>query len=231
MADHFASPSAAGGRLFLATGSSVTAYEIAKLASHWMINRVLIKEGNRVPVITWGTLELKSAMGPVRCRTVGAGWIENPKGGATGIAATEAFIPFFLPCEAPGCPGEIKVIGEGLATMVPGTTFLAPESLWPSELFREGETIRDKSGLTKASPTKAVKLRIQCNVGTQDTVNTVFAGELQPRLINAISAAKPAFAEFGAGSGGLVSPEFGASETLGKDNVMGYEQQEIITAE
>ncbi len=32
VADHFASPSAAGGRLFLATGSSVTAYQIAELA-------------------------------------------------------------------------------------------------------------------------------------------------------------------------------------------------------
>jgi outer membrane protein assembly factor BamB len=31
VADHFASPSAAGGRLFLATGSTVTAYQIAKL--------------------------------------------------------------------------------------------------------------------------------------------------------------------------------------------------------
>jgi outer membrane protein assembly factor BamB len=31
VADHFASPSAAGGRLFLATGSSVTAYQIAQL--------------------------------------------------------------------------------------------------------------------------------------------------------------------------------------------------------
>jgi outer membrane protein assembly factor BamB len=33
VADHFASPSAAGGRLFLATGSSVTAYQIAQLST------------------------------------------------------------------------------------------------------------------------------------------------------------------------------------------------------
>jgi hypothetical protein len=101
--------------------------------------------------------------------------------------------------------------------VLPGTTSLAPEAWWPSELFRKGDAIRDKSELTKASPTKAVKLRIQCKVGTQDTVNTVFAGELQPRLINGISGAKPAFAEFGAVSGGLVSSEFGASETIGRD--------------
>ena len=81
----------------------------------------------------------------------------------------------------------MKVIGEGLATTVPGTTFLAPERGGLrncSGKAKQCRTIRTNEGL----PTKAVKLRIQCNVGTQDTVNTVFAGELQPRLINANAA-------------------------------------------
>lgn len=201
----------------------------------WKSNGALLKEGVRKPTVTWGTLELKSALGIVKCHNVDAGWIENPKGAVAGekpgIGATENFIPFFFPCEAPGCPGEIKVIGEGLSTTVPGTSFLAPESWWPTELEREGEIIRAKSGETKTSPAKKVLVRIQCNIGTEDVVNTVYEGTNFPEQKNGASAAKPAFAEFGPGSGGLVSKEFGGSETIGKDKVMGYEEQEVLGAQ
>jgi hypothetical protein len=106
------------------------------------------------------------------------------------------------------------------------------ESWWPTELFGEDEAkiIRDKSGRTKTSPTKAVKVRIQCNIGTEDAVNTVFEGENFPQLINGVSTAKPGYTEFGGGSGGLESEGFGGSETLGKVKIMGYEEQEVLSA-
>src|SRR5271166_1875401 len=111
---------------FLVTAAFAALPMAAQAAEpHWKANNVVIKEAKRVPTVTWGTLELKSALGIVKCHNVDAGWVENPKGGGAGLGATENFIPYFFPCEAPGCPGEIKVIGEGLSTTVPGTSFLA----------------------------------------------------------------------------------------------------------
>jgi hypothetical protein len=216
--------------LLVAAAFAVAPVAAQAAGPHWTCNKSECAKGKRIPTVTWGTLELKSALGIVKCHNVDAGWIENPTSGNPGIDATENFIPYFFPCEAPGCPGEIKVIGEGLSTTVAGTTFLAPESWWPSELEVVEGVIRDKAGLTATSPTKNVKVRIQCNIGTEDVVNTVYEGENFPQQVNGTSAAKPAFGEFGAGSGGLVSKEFGGSETIGKDKIMGYEEQEVLGA-
>jgi hypothetical protein len=93
---------------------------------------------------------------------------------------------------------------------------------WLSHLGTEGENIR--------VTIENIVHRVKCSSGPEEFVNTAFKGTLTPRLVNGVSAAKPGFLEFGAGSGTLVSKEFGAAEVSGKLKIVGYEEQEIIGA-
>src|SRR5207244_9342112 len=86
VADHFASPSAAGGRVFVATGSSVTAFTTLS-ALHYYRNGGVV--GSKpITTISWGTLTFKTIVGgsgQVTCHTVEAGTIDNPAGGGAGV--------------------------------------------------------------------------------------------------------------------------------------------------
>jgi hypothetical protein len=144
---------------------------------------------------------------------VGGGYIENPVGGGTGIDRIESFTPFFS-CAAPACPAVNEVKAEKLP--------------WPSELIDEGEGV-----ITEKST--GIALRVKCFVpatteeAEQVMSNVVFSGEWTPSIQSGTSATKPSFVDFGAGSGHLES-EDGPGETIGREKLMGYEEEEVITA-
>jgi hypothetical protein len=195
-------------------GSDETLTTLANASpAYWYRNGAKIAQGVKVPIISWGTLTLHSAEDPVTCHTVGGGYIENPVGGGTGIDRIESFTPFFS-CAAPACPAVNEVKAEKLP--------------WPSELIDEGEGV-----ITEKST--GIALRVKCFVpatteeAEQVMSNVVFSGEWTPSIQSGTSATKPSFVDFGAGSGHLES-EDGPGETIGREKLMGYEEEEVITA-
>jgi PQQ-like domain len=211
VADHFASPSAAGGRLLVATGSSVTAFTTLS-PLHYYRNGALIGSEPKT-VIEWGTLALKTVKGgsgEVTCHTAQASTIDNPVGGGAGVSLTELFATYR--CESTTCPF---------------TTVVSAESLpWPSVLEAEGSVIRVK--------TTGVKVKIDCRKGGKSEASVTFRGAEQPSFNRSGSSAlHPSFLEFDAGSG-LLEGEGSAgavqNHTEGWVKLFGYEEQELIRA-
>jgi hypothetical protein len=77
--------------------------------------------------------------------------------------------------------------------------------------------------------TEGIEIEIICEAPPGTVVLAVmFSGTVQPETVNGQSGGKPSGGEFGAGSGELISPEFGPETFGGRDKVMGYEEQEVV---
>jgi hypothetical protein len=196
-------------------------------APHWYVNGKLLAEGKKVAVVTWGTLELKSAVGPVTCHSSGGSYVENPNGGGNGVDLVESFRPFFE-CKDPGCPPPfvIKVVPSGgISTGI--NTF--PGSGWPSTLFRTTKTVEGEETPIIRDRTEDIVISIICESPEHKVeLELPFSGANEPEEVNGTAASKPSLSEFGAGSGHLESID-GPGETIGKDKMMGYEEEEVIT--
>jgi hypothetical protein len=132
VADHFASPSAAGGRLFVSSRSSVIAYQIAQLTP----------EAEQPPPLTGPT----GPTGP----TVPTG---PPAGATTGTTPPGGTLPVGEPApptpapggttghpgETPPAPAETNAHPAGAPGAAPGTTLKtpAPEAARPRVELRE----------------------------------------------------------------------------------------------
>ena len=179
-------------------------------APHYTSNGAVI--GSEEHLVTqWGTLKLQEEGGEggeVTCRTASAGVADIRVGGADGVGKTELFAPYH--CESTVCPNTTVVAGEGLT--------------WPSELQKEGFTVRVKS--------TGVKVKVDCLKEGKSVAKfpRTFAGTIQPINKNGTSALHPAFLEFGAGSGALEQEgEPAVKGTIeGESKVLGYEEQELI---
>lgn len=89
---------------------------VARAAPHYYRSNVLIPEGERVPVLEWGTvrLTLEPAIPPsTTCETVSGGYVENPVGGGAGIGATLRFAASNCGGTGTECPsGEVEIGGK-----------------------------------------------------------------------------------------------------------------------
>ena len=200
-----------------------------------------LKPGKKQPTVTWGTLTLKSAIGTTTCHNIDSGYSENPTTpkGAAGIDVGEDFQPFFE-CKAPGCPGEIKVFGRadgnGIPAILGGTGKLlgtfplsinGGKAVWKSHLVRSTNPETGEANIRDV--TEGIEIEIICEAPPGTVVlAAMFSGTNQPETVNGQSAGKPSYGEFAAGSGELISPEFGPGTTSGRDKVMGYEEQEVV---
>jgi hypothetical protein len=194
---------------------AIAAFAVTPVAAQaaeplWRSNGAVIKEGKKRQTISFGVMKFKSPIGEVVCKWADAHEIENPFGGGHGLDIVTLWTTY--ECSSAGCPGRVIVTGQNVFK-------------WLTFLRRFEERIQDVW--------TGVEMRVQCLVGEKEesVLNTVFKGELSPTLTNGTSAAKPAFEEFGPGSGSLVSEEFGAGELTGKDKMMGFEEQEVIQAQ
>jgi len=192
----------------LAVVAFATMTSSAMALPHWYSNGVKISEGtaekpNKVQVITWGTLTLENAaLGKVICKVSDAGNVWNPAGGGNGL--DEIVLFDLYECTSATCEGTVTV-----------TAALLP---WLTELVA-GPPIRDR--------VKGISVTVKC---TKPVVEATFTGELTPEIVNGTSAAKPSFAEFGAGSGELEGPVgIGKAKISGKDKFLGFNEQELIT--
>jgi len=90
----------------------------AQAKPHWFTNTgSRLAEKVQFATIAWGTgtnLKQESAAGEINCKTVGAGFIENPLGttgnkGASGPAGQgQAQAASFYECKAPECEAKVK---------------------------------------------------------------------------------------------------------------------------
>jgi hypothetical protein len=174
---------------------------------HWYVNGVLLKEGRKVPTISFGKVDFRISGGQSNCKWEAAGEIENPTGGLRGIDAVTQWHAY--ECIAPGCPGTITLIGENV-------------SKWLTFLRRSGEAVQDQW--------TGVEMRNECTVGEEKAFNELFHGELFPTVHSGTSAAKPAFEEFNDAESGELTSEIGPASLVGKDKMIGFEEQEVIGA-
>ena len=100
-------------------------------------------------------------------------------------------------------------------------SFTAEELPWEAELIEpKSGTIREKIGVKL--------LKANC-AGTPVT----FKGTLEPKVVNGTEKTKPTVAEFDSESGKLtsISPEGLTATVSGTIRIVGFEAQELITAE
>jgi hypothetical protein len=181
----------------------------AQAAPHWYSNgtRIPFRNTPKAQVITWGTLTLANAtLGTITCKVSDAGNIWNPAGEGNGLDEIVLFQNYecsVVPSTA--CEAGLAVTASGLP--------------WATELFVDAKgVIRDR--------VKGVKVTVTC---TKPVVSLLFEGELTPKWVNGTSAAKPSFIEFDAESGHLTNGTVGEGKVGGKDKVLGFEEQELIT--
>jgi hypothetical protein len=203
----------------LVTAAFAVMPAVALAAPHWYSNGVLIKEAKQVPTVSWGVLTFKSAGGAARCSIVGTGHVENEPGGGAGI---DHDLMFPILCEDEACPSRLLVHWDSAEEM-----FEAAEGFVRTHLANpSGEILH-----SFADNAVTVKCYTPATEKESEKVlfNVRFTGELTPKLSNGVSASKPSFTEFGAGSGELTS-EIGPATVTGKLKMLGFTEEEVITA-
>jgi hypothetical protein len=169
---------------------------------HWYSNGVRLPfTSAKTQVITWGKLTLTASNGLViTCKKVDAGNVWNVSEATAGKDNTEVFVNY-----------ECK--SEPEATCAPlGVKTEAKGLPWATEL-----------AAGPVDKIKGIEITVTCN-GTPVT----FTGELSPKVVNGTSAEKPSYDEFTTGTGTLTAPGLTAT-VVGKDKILGFENQELIT--
>jgi subtilase family protein len=127
----------------------------ATTAPHWFKGGTRLKEGSRLAVVSWGVavnVTQKGPAGELSCRTVSAGYVENPPGttgrtgeeGPAGAGATEA--EAYYECRAPQCEAEIA--SSSLAALgYRGVGFAVAYNLpWRAELLNASPPYEERIG-------------------------------------------------------------------------------------
>ncbi len=115
--------------------------------------------------------------------------------------------------------GECKTIAGVRETRVTATGL--PWRSSPSK--EEAGVVRDASGF---------EVKLECYDHGQLEGSLLFSGSSTPLEHGRVSASKPTFMEFGAGSGGLEA--LGGSvkgKITGRTKLLGFEEQELISAQ
>jgi hypothetical protein len=184
-------------------------------STHVYKNGTIGAEGEPVREIAWGTLKFTNAsFGEVECKTISAGYLENPTGGGSAIGKVQGHFPY--ECASESC----KAAG--------GTAIeLTPENLpWSSEATEvEGGAFRARTG-NRINAAGAVFLRVNC-VGVK---NTQFFAEDVPRVLNngiSIGSA-PDEEQFDQPGSGELESEAGGLKLAGRVKFEGYGGEELI---
>jgi alpha-tubulin suppressor-like RCC1 family protein len=241
-----------------AKGSDAT-FTTAKavIPKHWYRNGALATGGLRLPFVIFGgstDLADTSGLGEVHCKTVGAGYAENPAGKGTGVGKLQALA--FYSCVAPQCEAQVKEkFGVAGRSVIAAENIALPPNTsgegWVLELFEGGSptSARELIGVpwqsfpqggqkAHESPPGMVRLTILCTAPALQTVVTegVFEGALEPEVgeaaageLNGSSAAHPSTWSFtGASSGALHSEVGGEATYSGNLKYLGYNAEEVI---
>jgi hypothetical protein len=192
-----------------------------------MKNGVFLKEGalGKTFIQEWGTLSLQGITQATSyvCRDAEGGSIENPVGGGEGVGATELFSGY--QCTFSSCPTFPLVLAEAL----PWWEVLEEPKAGEIRAKTTGLKQRYQCWGTKGAFEKAAR-----GEGELPGAKNLFIGEQKPKVEHGTSAAHPGFLEFGQAAGRLEQEGSGGlilGETEGKLKVLGYKEQELISAE
>jgi hypothetical protein len=230
-----------------ATALAVAAFVVmpaAAQAAKYYRSGALIAEGEKVPIVQWGTLTsaCEPCLAPITtCAYAAAGFVEN--GAETGEGATTTFAAYN--CVNAGCPpGKIKVEGGEYEKEFSVTATKLP---WPNALIEE-EGIRVNStgtqislgcvahGLSNTSPPGGTEIG---QPGAQEpfylALPTVCVAtpesQQKPLAVNGKNTTVTSSLQFDAKAGSLRCAGGAVlDKTAGKLKVMGYKESELITA-
>jgi hypothetical protein len=207
--------------LLLIPAASQSACFTAPNCPHIYKNGVISEEGRKLRTITWGDLTMTNATrGEVACRSLSAGYLENPIPGAftTGaIGQLQAFSAY--ECTAPTCFSMGGKFIEVTAEHLPWK----PEVTEPSVgVFRERLGFKSE----RSSLPEGVEFLVNCE-GVIPKPH-VF-GQVEPLILNngTVIGIHPGEIEFDAGAGELES-EIGPWKLAGKLKFGGYAAQQLI---
>jgi len=184
-------------------------------SARWYSDGVLLGT-EPTPVISWGTLTLKTTTGGsgrLTCHTAQAGTVFNPGGGGTGEGET-AVLGLFDCEQVSMCPkGEVLRV--------------APALPWPMALFAPG-------GVASLE-TEAVRLKLACFTGEFEESEKTFLGSYTASVHKGTSALHPSSLEYATGSPTLEAESEGTGGAIhaqieGEVKLLGSEEQELIYA-
>ena len=218
------------------------------LAPHYYRSGTPLAGGEKVPIISWGTLTLTpepAVAPPTTCEDAAGGYVENPEGGGSGTGQTRQFASWN--CTNAGCPpGKVK-IGEAEYerefTLTPG------KLPWSSVLTEEEPgKIRSEStgvqmilacvahGLSNTSPPGGTEpgkpgAQEQFYLATPTvcvTTSTAKQAPLQENGPNATITSRLVF-DKGAGALSCAGGEF-KGRISGKLKTIAFQESEVVSA-
>ena len=232
----------------LAVSAALAALPVAAQAEpHYYKSGALIAEGEKVPIVEWGTLTFNpepEAYVEVTCEDSVGGYIENPIGGGAGLGQTTSFSSYNCLAMNTCPPGRVTIEGTEYEKEVTVTSETLP---WPNVLIEESG-IRNEStgvqmsvacvahGLSNTSPPGGAQLgkpgaQEQFYLSSATVCVTTASRRQKPLLIAGKNSTVTSRVSFDPEAGRL-SRAGGAvvQRTSGKLKVMGYKESELITA-
>ena len=230
------------------TGSDQTL--ATQVAPHWHQNLIAppMDEGEKVPYISWGTLAFSPSKGAsTECRSVSAGYVENPTSKVAGsraferpgIESVEAWNSYNCTnseCEAAG--GKMLVSAEQLPTpglltgAEKGTTRLESTAVQLFVHCQHAVAVPIEK-LVAEGPFagRSERKSVEYNGLGAITCTSNAPGSLTPKELSGTSTGKPTKSVFSGGAGGELECGAGGKLTVtGSLKIQGYEESELLTA-
>jgi hypothetical protein len=172
---------------------------------HWQLNSKKTAAGVAIPIIAWGTANLKSAAGTITCKNAAASTNENTAGGAA-----HSIVLMFATYECKASGGECLPPAEERATAFNLTPDSSPNTgVWPSNTVEEGvvnaeEKFRSYDLSGKGAGENPIKVNIECFLGGENIGSLLFGsgpvlsveGSSTPLVLNGTSPGKPSETSF-----------------------------------
>ena len=154
----------------------------AQAAPHVYKNGSIVAEGQKLPFISWGTLQYEAiAFGLIECRHVFSGNLQNPVGGGSGEGELEALSTYN--CVSASCESAsqtVEVFPVGLDNPL--------VSSWELHLLEQPVgTFKLRMGNKNAESKKKIALKIVCPGVLEGEAH----GELLPTMKTAPRSGRP----------------------------------------
>ena len=173
---------------------------------HWQLNGTKTAVGTVIPMISWGTAKLESALGTIQCRNAAAG--NNTNLEEAGKLKAKSEVVMFATYECQSLAGECNPPAEERVTGFNLTPDSSPnKGVWPSITVEEGpanaeEKFRSYDLSGAGAGENPIKVNIECFAGGENVGSLLFhSGEpfgasSTPILVNGSSATKPSETSF-----------------------------------
>jgi len=174
---------------------------------HWQLNGTKTAVGTVIPMISWGTAKLESALGTIQCRNAAAG--NNTNLEEAGKLKAKSEVVMFATYECQSLAGECNPPAEERVTGFNLTPDSSPnKGVWPSITVEEGPANAEEKfrsyDLSGAGGENPIEVNIECFAGGENIGSLLFVSgpvggkecSSTPLVINGSSATKPSETSF-----------------------------------